>query len=308
MPLPATGPDDGRFMPAVFADLNEEDKRGIIAAYYTSVEYLDRNVGRVMDELRRLGLLDSTLVIYTSDHGYLLGHHGRFEKHMMWEEAVRTPLVVRHVPRFGRGRSTDALVELLDLAPTILETLDLPPLPNAHGRSLLPLLDQEVDRHREHVFSVYFPDNKAMIRTERWKYIFTSGTRDLWAYETGRGAPGRQERLYDMVGDPQEFHDLSGRQAHAGLIASFRQRLLDEFRRTDPRAASLPLGLPLEERLEWFLQPPETQTPTRAVRGRQAGTSGSTPGANVGDARHVILVDPDTFATALTGDFGRAMS
>lgn len=285
MPLPARGSDDQRFMPAVFSDLTEADKRGIIAAYYTSVEYLDRNVGRVMDELRRLDLLDSTLVIYTSDHGYLLGHHGRFEKHMMWEEAIRAPLVVSHVPRFGRGRSTDALVELLDLAPTILETLALPPLPEAQGRSLLPLLDQEVDRHREHVFTVYFPDNKAMIRTERWKYIFTSGTRDLWAYETGRGAPGRQERLYDMVGDPQEFHDLSGRQEHAGLIASFRQRLLDEFRRTDPRAASLPAGLSMEERLEWFLQPPETQTPTRVVPGGQAGTSRSRPDGGSSHAR-----------------------
>jgi arylsulfatase A-like enzyme len=262
MPLPEQGPEDARWMPAVFKDLTEQDKRGVIAAYYTSVEYLDRNVGRVVEELRRLDLLDSTLVIYASDHGYLLGHHGRFEKHMMWEEAVRAPLIVRQ-PRFGRGRSTNAYVELLDVAPTILDTLQLPPLPHAQGRSLLPLLNRQTDRHREHVVSVYFPDNKAMIRTERWKYIFSSGKRDLWSYETGNGAPGRHERLYDIVRDPREFHDVSGRSEHAALIESFRRLLLEEFRRTDPRAAQLPAGLSIQERLDWFLEPPESRVQHR---------------------------------------------
>jgi choline-sulfatase len=266
MPLPEKGPEDEQWMPAVFKDLTDEEKRGIIAAYYTSVEYLDRNIGRVLDELRRLDLLDSTLVIYTSDHGYLLGHHGRFEKHMMWEEAVRTPLIVSHVPRFGRQRSTTALAELLDVAPTILDALHLPPLPDAQGRSLLPLLDGQTDRHREHVFSVYYPDNKALIRTDRWKYIFSSGRRDLWSYETGRGAPGRHERLYDLVEDPHERRDLSGRPEYADRLRRYSQTMLEKFRETDPRARHLPGGLTLHEQLEWFLEPPELQaSPTLPV-------------------------------------------
>ncbi len=260
MPLPQAGTEDARWMPAVFKDLTEEDKRGIISAYYTSVEYLDRNVGRVLDELRRLDLLDSTLVIYTSDHGYLLGHHGRFEKHMMWEEAVRTPLIVSHAPRFGRQRATTALAELVDVAPTILELLHLPPLPGAQGRSLLSLLDGQTDRHRDYVFSVYYPDNKAMIRTDRWKYIFSSGKRDLWSYETGRGAPGRHERLYDLVEDPRESHDLSARPEHADLLRGLAHTMLEKFRETDPRAPRLPGELSVHQQLEWFLEPPELET------------------------------------------------
>jgi choline-sulfatase len=284
MPLPETGPEDARWIPAVFKDLTEEDKRGIIAAYYTSVEYLDRNVGRVLEALRRLALLDSTLVIYTSDHGYLLGHHGRFEKHMMWEEAVRTPLLVSHVPRFGRGRSTQALVELVDLAPTILDALDVAPLPASHGRSLLPLLDGRTDRHRDEVFSVYYPDNKAMIRTAEWKYIFSSGKRDLWSYETGFGPPGRHERLYNMIEDPREFRDLSGRPEHADQLSRFRKMMLQRFHETDPRAPHLPPDLTAEEQLEWFLEPPEhSGTAARQVR-RSGGQAGwSCPPANASD-------------------------
>ena len=88
-----------------------------------------------VDALDRLGLTDSTLVIYAGDHGYLLGHHGRFEKHMMWEEAVRAPLIMKNAPRLGAGRTTDALVEFIDLVPTILDVLGAPALETVQGRS-----------------------------------------------------------------------------------------------------------------------------------------------------------------------------
>ena len=76
----------------IFRDLTDDDKRGIIAAYYTSVAFLDRNVGRVLDALHRLGLDDNTFVIYMADHGYDLGQHGRFEKHCGYDPALRVPL------------------------------------------------------------------------------------------------------------------------------------------------------------------------------------------------------------------------
>lgn len=122
-PLPQAGPEDARWIPAIFKDLSEADKRGIVASYYSSVEYRDKNAGLVLDELRRLGLEKSTLVVYVGDHGYLLGHHGRFEKHSIWEPAVRAPLIVRRGAGKGQGKTTDALVKFIDLAPTILEKL-----------------------------------------------------------------------------------------------------------------------------------------------------------------------------------------
>ncbi len=87
--LAANLAEDAPWIPAIFRDLTDADKRGIVAAYYSAVEYHDKNVGLVLDELKRLGLEESTLVVYVGDHGYLLGHHGRFEKHSMWDSAVR---------------------------------------------------------------------------------------------------------------------------------------------------------------------------------------------------------------------------
>jgi len=260
MPLPKVGPEDARWIPAVFKDLSDDDQRGITASYYTSVEYLDKNIGLVLDELTRLGLDGSTLVIYLGDNGYLLGHHGRFEKHAMWEPAVRVPLIISSVSRFRQGRSTDALVEPIDLAPTILETLGVRPMSGGQGKSLVPLLEGRARRHRDFVFSEYLEDNLAMVRTRQWKYIFSSGRHDLaLGYATGDGAPKRYQLLYNLIEDPQEFHNLAGNPKYAEVVRSLRQKMLDVFLTTDPRALRVPKGISTEEKLEWFLEPPEKE-------------------------------------------------
>lgn len=164
----------------------------------------------MLDALEQLDLDDDPLVVDVGDHGYLLGHHGRFEKHTMWEEAVRAPLLLRNIRRLGQARSTDALVEFIDLAPTILELLGVPPMASAQGRSLVPLLDGEENRHRDYVFSALLIDNKAMVRSERWKYIFATGARPLAkGLSTGLAPPGITHRLYDLEGDPRETTNLA---------------------------------------------------------------------------------------------------
>lgn len=254
--LPATGPADARWVPAIFRDLTDEEKRGITASYYNSVEYLDANVGRILDALEESGLDQSTLVVYVSDHGYLLGHHGRFEKHMMWEEIVRVPLIIRHPNLDPRAES--ALVEMVDLTPTILDILDVPPLERVDGRSLLGLLEGATAVHRDIVFSEYLHDNKAMVRTDRWKYVFTAGKEDLsLGYATGHGPSGRDQRLYDMYEDPGEFNDLADSPESAGVIRELQEKMLDVFLQTDPRALDVPSDRTIEEKLEWFLEPPE---------------------------------------------------
>ena len=261
--LPATGPEDDRWIPAIFRDLSEHDKRGVTAAYYNSVEYLDANVGRMLDALEESGLDETTLIVYVSDHGYLLDHHGRFEKHMMWEEVVRVPLVIRH-PRLPPATEA-ALVELVDVMPTILDILDVPPVEGLDGRSLLGLLKGDTDEHRDIVFSEYFHDNKAMVRTERWKYVFATGKEDLaLGYETGLGPSGLDERLYDVIADPGEFNDLAEDAASAEVLREMREKLLGVFLQTDPRAQDVPDGLTTEEALEWFLEPPEESLPPAA--------------------------------------------
>ena len=256
MPVPAVGPEDERWIPEVFRDVTEEQQRGIAAAYYTSVEHLDRQVGRVLDALEELGLEEETLVVYVGDHGYLLGHHGRFEKHMMWEEAVRSPLIMRHGPRLGQGRVVDDLVEFIDLAPTLVDLLGAEPMPTAQGRSLVPVLDGEVGRHRLYAFSEFLVDDKAMVRTDRWKYVFTAGRHDLrMGFATGLGAPGLTHRLYDLQADPAEQHSLADEPAYQGVLQRMQGLMLERFRATHPEAHELPEGTSAEEALAWFTRP-----------------------------------------------------
>lgn len=258
VPFPHGSPEDDEFIPLVFKDLTEEERKGIISAYYASVEYLDKNIGLVLQKLEDAGLADETLVIYLGDHGYLLNHHKRFEKHMMWEEAVRAPLIIRAgdqpVPKHRR----DEMVEFVDVAPTIMDLLGVSPLQEAQGKSLRPFLEKDQADFREVVFSEFLADNKAMVRTEKWKYIFTSGKHDLaQGYATGNPPTGIRNRLYDLEQDPGETHDVSSDPDNQDVLRSLQNKMLEIFQDTHPLAAELPEGLPVEEQLAWFCEPPD---------------------------------------------------
>ena len=260
MPLPPQGPEDDRWIPEEFADLTEAETRGIVASYYTSVEYMDKNVGQVLSAIEQMSLDENTLVIYLGDHGYLLGHHDRFEKHMMWEPAVNAPLVIRS-PGLA-SRVEEAMVEFVDLAPTILDVLGTPHMEGLQGRSLMALLTGAASQHRSYVFSEFLADDKAMVRTQRWKYIFTTGRHDLaQGYATGRGAPGLTHRLYDVQNDPHEMHNVAGNPDYADELRSLKRKMLERFMKTHPMASALPQGLSLDEKLAWFCEPPEQKRP-----------------------------------------------
>ena len=258
MPLPQGSPEDDRWVPEIYRDLSEEDRRGIIASYYTSVEYVDKNVGLVLDELDRLGLTDDTLVIYIGDHGYLLNDHKRFEKHMMWEPAIGAPLIVQAGDRFKPNVSSDALCEFVDLAPTIMDALGVEQMTTHQGISLMPVLAQETEDHKDYVFAEFTVDNKAMVCTNEWKYIYTTGKRDLGqGYATGFGPPGVTHRLYHIATDPNETTNVAGKAENAAVLAELQHLMIDHFKKTDPRASRLPAGLSDEEILAWFCEPPE---------------------------------------------------
>lgn len=144
---PRVGPEDAWQIPLIFRDLSEDDKRGIIASYYTSVAFLDWNVGRVAAALRELKLDENTYVVYMADHGYNLGHHGRFEKHCGYDPAMYVPLVMRWPGRIRQGVVRD-LTEHVDVTATIIDMMNLDPLPAMHGRSLRPYLETGPTRRR----------------------------------------------------------------------------------------------------------------------------------------------------------------
>ena len=254
---PRVGPEDGAQIPLVFRDLSNTDKRGIIAAYYTSVAFLDRNVGRVLDAVRRLNLEEDTFVVYSADHGYDLGHHGRFEKHCGYDPALRVPLLMRMPRRIRTGVVRD-MTEHVDLTATLVDMLSLEPMPGMHGRSLRPYLEKRKVAPRDHVFSEYLENEEAFIRTPRWKFIYCSGRRERGdGYKTDNPAPGRYRRLYDLWADPGEFTDVAGR--HPEVVDAMEQLMLDRFRTTHPELPMEPARLSRAEAIEFYLRPRDVE-------------------------------------------------
>ena len=256
MPLPEGSPEDDRWIPEKFRGLSDAERRGIIAAYYTSTEYMDRNMGMVLDAIDRLGLKEETLVLYLSDNGYLLHEHKRFEKHTMWEEAIRQPMIVRAGDANRSGERVGALVEYVDVAPTILDLVGIQPMSDAQGISLREVVEGKAVEHRELTFATYLQDNLAMVCTQEWKYVFHTGSRDLGInYATGYGPAGLTERLYDLKNDPLEQRDVSGSPENESIFKNMRQSLLRRFMETHPDAEDCPSELNTIGKLVWFCEP-----------------------------------------------------
>lgn len=232
---PATTPGDAWQIPAIFEDLGEEDIRGIQAAYHTSVEFLDLNMGRMLGAIERLGLMENTLICYFGDHGYLLGHHGRIEKHSGYEPAIRVPLLIRPPGGSPRVAATPALVELIDLAPTMLDYLGLPIPATMQGRSLRPVVEGRAKAHRERVFVEYSENEEAYVVTERHKLIVGTGERTREdGYKARNPRPGPHTALYDLREDPEELANLAetpeGKPIVAELMAALAGHLVETAR------------------------------------------------------------------------------
>ncbi len=258
--VPKVGKDDGNFAPAIFRDLTEREKQGITAAYYTSVEFLDHNLGRVLEALDKLGLAENTLVIYLGDHGYCLGHHGRFEKHSMWEEAIRSPLLCRWPGQVPPRQSSNALVSLFDIVPTILEASAQPIPKTVQAKSLVPVLTGKSRTHRSDIFVEYSENEEAMIRTDRWVLHYCSGKRQRDdGYATGKPLPGRTLKLFDMKNDPGQMTNLANHPEHADAVRALTQRLAEHLRATARQPELIPRTDDVHELLDFLVQPRDVQ-------------------------------------------------
>lgn len=183
-------PQSGRGADGKGLNDTEERRRRMWQAYYGSVSFMDEQLGRVLDELDRLGLRDSTAILFTTDHGYHLGEHGFWQKSNLHEEVVRVPLIIS-VPGMKPGR-TSSLVELVDLYPTCTDLLALPTPGGLHGKSLLPLLRDPKAQVRETALSIH-NRNGGGLRAANWHYM-------------KYGDNG--EEFYDMANDPGQFTNV----------------------------------------------------------------------------------------------------
>jgi len=144
----------------------------LVHGYYACVSYVDAQIGRLLDGLRGLNLADNTVVILTSDHGWHLGDHGMWGKATVFEKATRVPLIIRAPNMTAQGTSTDSLVELVGLYPTLCDLAGLPKPRHLQGASFAKLLDRPELTLRRTALSQY-PRGDLMgysVRTEHYRY------------------------------------------------------------------------------------------------------------------------------------------
>ena len=213
------------------ADWSDLDWRQYIWGYYRLVEKVDREIGTVLDGLRDAGHESNTIVIFTSDHGEGVASHHWNQKQVLYEQAVRVPLVIAHPLASKPGTTSDALVSTgIDLMPTILGAagVESPPGPR-HGQSVEPLArgsSQAWDRRyvvAETTFGRGARDDGVsgrMLRTERFKYV---------VYNTGGG----REQFFDLNEDPGEMTNLVAEPAYQSELREHRRLISDWASRTN---------------------------------------------------------------------------
>jgi choline-sulfatase len=222
LPLPPYRAGEYEFKPArqkriwreTGADrLTDEQIRIILAHYYGLVTYSDMLVGKVLDQLAALGLNENTVVIYTADHGDMMGGHRMFTKGFaFYEPAIRIPLIIRAPSGGPPGRKVHGAVSNIDFLPTTLELLGLPPARGIEGRSLVPFWHGAA-KGRAAVFGgegFEGDDRLVMIRTTQWK---------LTRYDEGGG------ELYDLERDPNELDNLIANPKYAAVVRRLTRQL-----------------------------------------------------------------------------------
>ena len=226
--------------------LTDDLRRQAVQAYYASISFMDAQVGRVLGALDRLGLAESTIIVFTSDHGYHLGEHGLWQKQSLFEESARVPLLIVAPGLTPKGSVAKSPVGHIDLYPTLTALCGVKAPENLQGQNLAPLLRDpavagrgwaitQVVRgggFRRFGASPAVGDNGKRffgysLRTPRWRYT-----------EWDEGGQGRE--LYDHDIDPKETTNLATVPAHAATVAELAQQLRAAAKATFPPSGVTP--------------------------------------------------------------------
>ena len=214
-------------------------------AYAACVSYIDAQVGRVLNQLETLGLTEKTLIVLWSDHGFHLGEHAKWQKDTLFEPSVRIPLIVSVPDQSNAGAETDALVELVDIYPTLCDACQLPIPTELEGHSMLPVIEQPTSEWKSAAFSqlrrqrgqTYYRNNSLQsltgidltrddsvdgysMRTERYRYTEWGAYSKLGETIADLGA-----ELYDYQSDPNETVNIANFPENAELITRLSEQL-----------------------------------------------------------------------------------
>ena len=194
--------------------LSEEKTLELIRGYAASTSYMDAQVGRVLNHLHTLGLTENTVIVFAGDHGFHLGEHGTWGKRTLFDVSLRSPLIISFPAQPFLGVKTDALVELVDIYPTLCDLCQLPILSQLEGISMVPVLEQPTRPWKTAAFSEIGREyGKRSIRTKRYRYT-----------ERKIGSSFGKV-LYDYDVDPDETVNIAALPENAELVAGLSERL-----------------------------------------------------------------------------------
>ena len=206
--------------------------RKLVHGYYAAVSYMDAQLGRLLDELKEQGLADDTVVILWGDHGWHLGDHGMWCKHTNYEKATRAALVMSAPGQKAAGKTTDALVEFVDIYPTLVAVCRLPVPAGVEGHSFAPLLDDAKRPWKAAAFSQYPRGGKDTgplmgyaVKSDRHRYV-------EWRKRDGTGVVARE--LYDHRADPNEDRNVAQDSANKAVVDELSKRLAAGWKANAP--------------------------------------------------------------------------
>lgn len=220
---------------------NPDLYRHYIANYFAQISEVDHEVGQMLDCLDKIGQRENTIIIYASDHGDFMGRHGMVEKcalgHNVYEDTLRVPLIISWPGHFKQNVTCNSLTELVDIYPTLAEAVKLERPANAlplSGRSLFPSLVEGKPTERRYAFSENW--SQATVIGERYKLGVWIDPGQGNHHKDWRGKT--RDQLYDRQSDPQEIHNLCGKQEVADVekelrdaLAAWQRTVPDEGRR-----------------------------------------------------------------------------
>lgn len=198
-----------------YPPFSEEKTLELTRAYAANVSYIDDLVGRVLNQLDTLNLTENTIIVFWGDHGFHLGEHGLWRKNTLFEDSVRSPLIVCIPKQTYAGVRTEALVELVDIYPTLCDASQLPILSELEGISMLPVIEQPTHSWKTAAFSQLRREDidGHTIRTKQYRYT-------EWGNYRERGV-----ELYDYDVDPDETVNIADFSENAELVAHLSEQL-----------------------------------------------------------------------------------
>ncbi len=178
--------------------------------YLRCIVSVDESVGQVLDYLKENGLEENTIIVYTSDQGFFLGEHGLFDKRFMYEEAMRTPLMIRYPKEIEGNLQTGLLTQNLDIAPTLLDVAGISVPGDMQGESLRKIWQNDVSEWRDAIYYHYYEKGFGAsphygVRTDRYKLIHFYDVVDSWEFYDLETDPDEMENLYNDPGYEQQI-------------------------------------------------------------------------------------------------------